>query len=1007
MFGTRGDDDEFRETRRSSIELTRRHSSWHLASFAGLILALGSGCKSSSGGKGDDTEEDGGGGGNDSGGGTTQDSGPDGSSNGDPDTGTDSDANVDIDAQQPGDDDAGDAGGGELDAETDAAQPGDGDGGSDTDAATPPTSIADKTSIDFGLANCGGDAPASQTFTLSNTTAADVTYTVALSNSTAFSIQGATDGTKSGTIVSGATDSITLNAIAVPTTATAGAAIVATATVTTNLPSPLNQFTIPISVTPQGAHLQLSTAGSPLWLSTQVGRLAQDKTVTIQNTGNMVANVTLTPPAQTAFGLLFGGAAASTLDIAAASDTAPGSVDLTATFFPTVIGPYQDSATLAVAGATCNGGPAASIASFPLRGSASGEALTVDFVEPFENQVNCGATGTGVPKGTLSVTNNSPDPQTLTISLGAGAGSDLTLSKSAMTLAPGASETFDAELKAALATKAARPGDELGDTILVSAGAGSGLNPAQADLFTIVQGAVLTVSAPSTFALASNANPSQQQITVSNAGNVPASPTFTIGGADAARFAVTSSPSQIPNAPGGSSGTAQVQVTFTPAVGDSATKTATLVLTGSPSDVICDPQPADTNLIGTASTGGFRYVTVAEPIFQPDCPAPGASDGSSLVAAAAQTVTIQNTGNAPFDWQARVADPSRFTLSVGGTPIAATDSQNLGFISGSNTATLTITPAPLTFPVSTAEDAYGTDLFIQTTVPNDSEEHKLHIQQTAQGAILAFVGSPLTSFGKINVAAQSDQATLWEVNNTGNVSAVLNTNSVVTGPSGSHAAFLFTPNGSVYASQGNAHPSSLTLAPGATTGPITGAFAPVFTGTYNPNTDVGVSTMTNTFTSPVTRLCAALPATSQVTGEGANAVSSLSTNAIDFGASSGAQTCGGTRASRPRTVVLTNYGNEVLRIDSIALDAGGTDSFTAYINQSGTTGGVNVDGRDPETGAPGTAILVVVPKLIPSNPGVTTTVTSNLNIVTSLNGVTTTGTDALDPIALSNSVTCP
>src|ERR1043165_8833056 len=64
MVGKRDDDGEFRKMSSSSSELMGRRSSWHLASVAGLILVLGTGCKDDSGGRGpidDDsgTEEDG------------------------------------------------------------------------------------------------------------------------------------------------------------------------------------------------------------------------------------------------------------------------------------------------------------------------------------------------------------------------------------------------------------------------------------------------------------------------------------------------------------------------------------------------------------------------------------------------------------------------------------------------------------------------------------------------------------------------------------------------------------------------------------------------------------------------------------------------------------------------------------------------------------------------------------------------------------------------------------
>lgn len=961
--------------KRSDEAINRRRSGWQMASFAALILALGSGsgCKDDNGGKApidDDsgTEE-----------GDASTSGTDGG-----------------DAATPGPD-SGDAGTSELDASADSSADAQvdadapdtavtNDAGSDAGDAgnTGGNGLTTTTSIEFGLSPCGGAAPAGKVFALNNTGSTAINYTVTLSSTTAFSIQGET-GTKSGTIEPGGTASLTINAAAIPGTATAGQDLTAALTVTSNLPAPYNSFVVPVSIKPQGAHLAYGTGGAPAWPLAASGEAAAEKNVILVNSGNAAAAITVTQPDVDVFGLAYNGAPAGALTVPAAGDAT-----LVASFEPVVNAPYTDEAPIAVAGAVCNGGAAASLTSITLQGEGTGDALTFDITDAFETRVNCGAATGDLPKATIAVTNRAS--VAVVVELGTLAGptaSPFALSAPTLSLAAGATGSFDVTLLASEVPSSATPGTEISDT-LVAGVQGSSNPPALHRLSTTVQGAVLVVTTPPTFTNTTQSTQVTQQVEVTNTGNLPVSPAFSIGGTNASLFAVTLPPSAIPV---GSAPTS-VGVTFTPPVGDSTAKSATLIVTPRPGlDVVCDPAPSPTVLAGQASTSGFQPLTASPVNFTLDCPTPGATPGQ-LFGASNETVSFVNSGNAGMKWTAAL-DNAGFAISIGGMPIGSEEH----VLAMGAQADIRVDAVDVSFPASTTTDGYSATLTVTTDVPGDNP-HTFKLARTARGAIIKSA-NVIASFPNQNVQSESDLETLFTLTNSGNVAASLALDSVLTGTYGNAAHFV----GSDFATVSHPASQTITLAADNTPVSVDGFFDPVYPpgdfSAYDEILDLVTPTVQTTF-STSERLCDVLPSRIDIAGTGTNAVTGVSVTSIDFSASpADRQTCGGLRAARPKTIVITNYGNQVLHIDSLTLDD--PSGFSVYVNSPGLAE-ADVPAWDPVAGRPGSAVVVISPNRIMDTSSGTHTATASLTIATSIGGVPG---NAIAPIPLANSVVCP
>jgi len=111
-------------------------------------------------------------------------------------------------------------------------------------------------------------------------------------------------------------------------------------------------------------------------------------------------------------------------------------------------------------------------------------------------------------------------------------------------------------------------------------------------------------------------------------------------------------------------------------------------------------------------------------------------------------------------------------------------------------------------------------------------------------------------------------------------------------------------------------------------------------------------------------VCNVLPANFDIVGRGTNALFDVAggIGSLAFRSALSPHTCGASRAAEPKTLVITNYGNVPLNITGITLDD--PTWFTAYVGTSGTTSATVAAAVQ---GEPGTAIVVVAPKQVPTS----------------------------------------
>jgi hypothetical protein len=343
-----------------------------------------------------------------------------------------------------------------------------------------------------------------------------------------------------------------------------------TLTVTTDVPSD-SPHNIPLRLTARGSVFAISTS-SINFGSVLVGVTASGQ-FTVSNTGNAPGALIFTPINPAVFGM----------PANAPVDAASSSI-LSATFSPSGQMAYSDMATITKTASTvlCQPLPSTTIS---LAGTGSaGNLLALSSSSLNFGLVPCGTTGTA---RTVTVTNNSSNQLALTLSLARGASSPYTVS-GPTTLAAGAmgTVTVTPKLVPAVSSTAA---DAFADTLSIT-GAGGPVNETQTvALHETAQGAVLTLN-PTALSFTGNGT---KNFTVNNAGNIPASYTLAVGGADPMRFSV--SPSSTTASGGGSVTEA---VTYTrPGIYLGGTFTANITL--STSAGLCAPLPGAVSLSGS------------------------------------------------------------------------------------------------------------------------------------------------------------------------------------------------------------------------------------------------------------------------------------------------------------------------------------------------------------------------------------------------------------------------
>jgi hypothetical protein len=593
----------------------------------------------------------------------------------------------------------------------------DGPGVVDAPADGPPTGMFPVTPVDFGLVGCGSAPAQPMTYSFTNTGPVPITYSASVGTSTLFGIQGAS----SGTVVPGATGSITLTAAMVPANSTAGTAITGTLTLTTDVPG-FMLVTVPLKITPQGGSITLSpaTAGfNTVELTVQ----APDIPLTISNVGNAPVGVTLGVATDPQFAVVYTGAPGAVTVQPGAS--VPGAA---ARFKPVNAGLQSATSAITTTGVLC-ASPATSIA---MNGTGTTQAVNAGPSPLDFGLVNCGTqSGTVLP---VTITNGYSFVVAYTTTLAAGS-TLYALDTPTGNVPAGGQAIIHVTPKPIPATASVAPGG-FDDTLTINTNA-PGAPSATIALQETAQGAILglTVNNGGTFSNPVVAGTTGQlPFNVTNTGNLDAPITLTPSGAGyGAVFTGTSTATA-----GG--GTVPGNATFTPTAPGTVSGSLRI---GTTAAAVCAPLPGSAGLSATGVGPVATYSSATIPL-SVTCGG-GASNQPSLL----------------------ITNNTAYPLTV------AASSQNglFGFVGSSN---FTIQPnssgnvtiqAPAAVVGTTVAGTYSDTLYFQTN-EFGSPTHSVPVTLTVNGANFSATPSSFTF-------STCGSPQVFTIENTGNATATI------------------------------------------------------------------------------------------------------------------------------------------------------------------------------------------------------------------------------------------
>ena len=314
--------------------------------------------------------------------------------------------------------------------------------------------------------------------------------------------------------------------------------------------------------------------------------------------------------------------------------------------------------------------------------------------------------------------------------------------------------------------------------------------------------------------------------------------------------------------------------------------------------------------------------------------------------AGALSLTLSNTGNQPFNWTAALGhSPSPFSFAPASGSLAASGTPGAS-------ATITVTPSAIPFPANTTANAYGDVLSITTTIPTDLV-HRITLNQTARGAILALQPTSTYDFGNVKVGS-SASATI-QVTNSGNASIDVGlTASKLTGQPGAS----FTVNAGTHAQLNGVTAGTKTVNIGFAPGGVPADALPA-TGT------LAVSVASNAV------VCSALPGLLQLAGNGTVAAVTtnpsaqvfftgpgMSQNGTVFNAPAQGFTYCGTSAGQ-QTITFGNSGTTGYTVTAATFGQAANSPYTVSIGNNGDGAGVVNPGKS--------ILLTLISTQVPSN----------------------------------------
>ncbi len=427
--------------------------------------------------------------------------------------------------------------------------------------------------------------------------------------------------------------------------------------------------------------------------------------------------------------------------------------------------------------------------------------------------------------------------------------------------------------------------------------------------------------------------------------------------------------------------TATATATATPTATATATTTPTATSTATTTTTAITTATTTATTTPTQTSTGTRTAAGQDAGGAPDASPPGklavspdalnfGSNGlvtcnATPAPAAALGLTLSNVGGQPFSWSATLGrSPSPFSVAPA-----------FGVLGAGASATITVTPGALPFPADTTANAYGDVLNITTTIAADIV-HAIKLNQTAQGALLAF--QPATPYDFGNVQVGSSASTSVQIANLGNASINVTLNAgKLSGP----ADATFSVNTGASSQLGGvAAGTSQTVAIGFTPGGLP-VDATAASGTLAMSVASGAA------------LCASLPQALSLTGIGT--VASVATNPSSqitftgpgmtqngtvFGPPAQGFTYCGTTAGA-RTIVFGNSGTAGYTIAGAALGLGASSPYVVSIGNNGDGVGVVNPGK--------TVSLTITSAPVPSNwsfQAPVTTFTDSLTVTTNAVG---------------------
>ena len=546
---------------------------------------------------------------------------------------------------------------------------------------------------------------------------------------------------------------------------------------------------------------------------------------------------------------------------------------------PPVAGPEEDDASTDTGATLPDAGSKEN-----LRDAADDVVTTVDAGPPAfstsRKEIDFGEVGCGKSHAPITFSLNNTGASTFSWSakLLAGATSQFTITPAEGTLDPSASETVTVtmnEVPFPGTTTAGFYDDVLSLVATTSTTPGAPSTHADIPIKLTAMGAIVRFS-PS--AVVFGAVPLNQQssnpFTIVNDGNAEVE--LDLVGSNP-RF--VTSPLGPVIVPAGGSATRTVTfsaIDVTPQTGEISLESS------NPANSLCAPLP--TKGLTVSGVGSNGSVAISPPSISfgtngyVDC-------GTQ---ASAQTINIQNTGNAAFDWSANLSSGANFyTLSP-----------TSGIVQPGQTTNVQVIPKPIPQTSAVTQDLYAGTVEITTTAVNDPL-HVVSLHQTARGIILSSSIGTALDFGGVKISTTATKT--FSLTNDGNVpvTASLSING---------APFSVTP--------------TVALGPNETKSPII-EFTPTSGASYS---DTLVVTAPPPASGGPAR-CAPLPANAALKGSGSTAISvspsSLSFGLVDCGTAATHQTVTLTNTG-PATTFTAVFGKDASSPYTLANDATGT-----------------------------------------------------------------------------------